>query len=140
MDKTVRYHGIIKSVDSGHLQVGIVQSSACGGCSIKGHCSSAESKERLVDVYTAEAHEYQLGQDVWLLGSPTMGWKALWYGIALPFIVVFASLIIFTVVLQNDLWAALGALAMLIPYYYVIYRSKNKLQRELAFQVTPFER
>ena len=139
MDKTVRYHGVVKSVGKGHLQVSIVKSSACGECSVKGHCSSAEAKERLVDVYTAEAHEYELGQDIWLLGSPIMGWKALWYGIVLPFIVVFTSLIIITVVLQDDLWAALGALAMLIPYYYILYKKRDKFRQKLAFQVTPFE-
>jgi len=139
MENTVRYHGVVKDVSDGHLQVGIMKSSACGGCTIKGHCNSAEAKERMVDVDDPEAHRYQVGQDVWIVGRPSMGMKALAYGIALPFLVVVVSLFIFSALLPSDLWAALCALGMLIPYYIILYTRREQMKKELSFAVLPFE-
>ena len=139
MENTVRYHGVVKEVSDGHLQVGIVKSSACGGCTIKGHCNSAEAKERMVDVDDPSAYLYLEGQDVWIVGSSSIGWKALGYGILLPFAMVFVSLFVFSALLKNDLWAALCALAMLIPYYIIMYNSREKLKKQLSFAVLPFE-
>ncbi len=139
MENTVRYHGVVKEVSDGHLQVGIVKSSACGGCTIKGHCNSAEAKERMVDVDDPSAYLYHEGQDVWIVGSSSIGWKALGYGILLPFAMVFVSLFVFSALLKNDLWSALCALAMLIPYYIIMYNSREKLKKQLSFAVLPFE-
>ena len=138
MENTVRYHGVVKEVTHGHLRVSIMKSSACGGCNIKGHCNSAEAKERFVDVDDPEAQSYHVGQEVWIVGSPSMGWKALGYGIALPFLVVFISLFVFSAIMESDLWAALCALGMLIPYYILLYSQREKMKKELSFAVVPF--
>lgn len=139
MGNTVRYHGIVKEVSDGHLQVGIMKSSACGGCTIKGHCNSAEAKERMVDVDDPSAYLYHEGQDVWIVGSSSIGWKALGYGIVIPFFVVFISLFMFSSWIKNDLWAALSALGMLIPYYIILYSNREKMKKQLSFAVLPFE-
>lgn len=139
MGNTVRYHGIVKEVSDGHLQVGIMKSSACGGCTIKGHCNSAEAKERMVDVDDPSAYLYHEGQDVWIVGSSSIGWKALGYGIVIPFFVVIISLFVFSAWIKNDLWAALSALGMLIPYYIILYSNREKMKKQLSFAVLPFE-
>lgn len=139
MGREVRYHGVVKQVGEGYLQVGIMKSSSCISCSVKGHCSSAEAKERLVDVETTLATTYQLGQDVWLIGSVSTGWKALVYGVICPFLVVFISLIVFAAVMESELWAAIGALAMLAPYYIILYKNKESMKKQLSFSVLPFD-
>ena len=50
MADTIRHQGIVENINGTHLQVRIVQTSACASCSIKGHCSSADTKEKLIDV------------------------------------------------------------------------------------------
>ena len=139
MENTVRYHGVVKEVSDGHLQVGIMKSSACGGCTIKGHCNSAEAKERMVDVDDPSAFLYHEGQDVWIVGSSSIGWKALGYGIVIPFFVVIISLFVFSAWMNNELWAALCALGMLIPYYIILYANRERMKKQLSFAVLPFE-
>ena len=139
MGNTVRYHGVVKEVSDGHLQVGIMKSSACGGCTIKGHCNSAEAKERMVDVDDPSAFLYHEGQDVWIVGSSSIGWKALGYGIIIPFFVVIISLFVFSAWMKNELWAALSALGMLIPYYIILYSNRERMKKQLSFAVLPFE-
>ena len=41
------------------LSVRIVQTSACAACSVKGHCSSADSKDKIIDIIDTAAASYQ---------------------------------------------------------------------------------
>ena len=72
MADTIRHQGIVENINGTHLQVRIVQTSACASCSIKGHCSSADTKEKLIDVID-ESSSYQPGDRVWVVGELSMG-------------------------------------------------------------------
>ena len=75
MADTIRHQGIVENINGTHLQVRIVQTSACASCSIKGHCSSADTKEKLIDVID-ESSSYQPGDRVWVVGELSMGvWR-----------------------------------------------------------------
>ena len=50
MANTIKHQGIVENINGSHLQVRIIQTSACASCSVKGHCTSADTKEKLVDV------------------------------------------------------------------------------------------
>ena len=50
MAEKIRHEGIVERVEPSHLQVRIVQASACAACGAKGLCKAAESKEKLGDV------------------------------------------------------------------------------------------
>ena len=58
MANTIKHQGIVENINGSHLQVRIIQTSACASCSVKGHCTSADTKEKLVDV--ADATSYTL--------------------------------------------------------------------------------
>ena len=59
MANTIKHQGIVENINGSHLQVRIIQTSACASCSVKGHCTSADTKEKLVDVADANAASYQ---------------------------------------------------------------------------------
>ena len=59
MANTIKHQGIVENINGSHLQVRIIQTSACASCSVKGHCTSADTKEKLVDVADADAASYQ---------------------------------------------------------------------------------
>ena len=61
MANTIKHQGIVENINGSHLQVRIIQTSACASCSVKGHCTSADTKEKLVDVADANAASYQPG-------------------------------------------------------------------------------
>ena len=66
MANTIKHQGIVENINGSHLQVRIIQTSACASCSVKGHCTSADTKEQLVDVADANAASYQPGDRVWV--------------------------------------------------------------------------
>ena len=76
MADTIRHQGIVESINGTHLQVRIVQTSACASCSIKGHCTSADVDEKLIDVLTYDSSSYRIGDAVWVKGTLAMGMKA----------------------------------------------------------------
>ncbi len=61
MANTIKHQGIVENIHGSHLSVRIVQTSACAACSVKGHCSSADSKDKIIDIIdTATAASYQV--------------------------------------------------------------------------------
>lgn len=84
MADTIRHQGIVENINGTHLQVRIVQTSACASCSIKGHCSSADTKEKLIDVID-ESSSYQPGDRVWVVGELSMGVMAVLLAFVFPF-------------------------------------------------------
>ena len=49
-NNTIKHLGIVENIQGSHLSVRIVQTSACAACSAKGHCSSADSKDKIIDI------------------------------------------------------------------------------------------
>ena len=85
MTDTIKHQGIVENIDGAHLQVRIVQTSACAACSIKGHCSSADSKEKLIDVNDpASAQICRPGDRVWVMGQLSMGYMAVLLAFVVP--------------------------------------------------------
>lgn len=137
MANTIRHQGIVENIDGSHLQVRIVQTSACAACSVKGHCTSADTKEKLIDVLDDDASSYHVGESVWVMGELSMGMQAVLLAFVLPFLLLFASLFILMSVWKDELSSALCSLALLIPYYYILWLFRKKLGRKFAFTVRP---
>lgn len=137
MANTIRHQGIVENINGSHLQVRIVQTSACAACSIKGHCTSADTKEKLIDVQDEAASSYRIGESVWVIGELSMGWQAVLLAFVFPFLLLLVSLCVLLSVGGDELSAALCALGMLIPYYYILWLFRKRLGRKFAFTVRP---
>ena len=133
----IRHQGIVENISGSHLQVRIVQTSACASWSVKGHCTSAETKEKLVDVYDVDAASYRPGDRVWVAGRLSMGAMAILLAFILPFLVLIVSLFVLMAVRNDELFAALGSLALLIPYYYILWLNKARIGKKFSFSVLP---
>ena len=58
MANTIKHQGIVENINGSHVMVRIVQTSACAACSAKGHCASADTKEKMIDVISNDASSY----------------------------------------------------------------------------------
>ena len=136
MADTIRHQGIVENINGTHLQVRIVQTSACASCSIKGHCSSADTKEKLIDVID-ESSSYQPGDRVWVTGELSMGVMAVLFAFIFPFLILIISLFVFMAIWNDELRSALCSLALLIPYYYILWLNKSRLGKKFSFSIKP---
>ena len=135
MADIIKHRGRVESVNGSHIVVRIIQTSACSACSIKGHCNASESKEKLIDVYEVDA-SYQLGEEVVVCGTTSMGMRAVFLAFGIPLLHIFLAVFIAMKVTEgNELLSSLIALAAVTPYFIAIYFIKDKLNKTFSFTI-----
>ena len=135
MRSNISHSGVVESVEDGCVHVRIVQTSACAACKVAGYCNASESKEKVVDVYTADTQCYSVGQAVTVMASRQVAAHALLLGFGLPFLVLVGVLVVVLQMTGNELWAALAGLLSLAPYYLLLYFFRNRLRDKLSFWI-----
>lgn len=145
MSDRIRHDGKIEKIlDKGHLQVRIVQTSACQSCKMAGHCLSSESKEKVVDVWTENATRYTPGETVVVTASAKTGAIAVILGFVVPSVLLLITVVTALNVLpespagelpMNQAYAALAGIGILVPYYIVLYCIRGYMQTKLTFGI-----
>ena len=136
-NNTIKHLGIVENIQGSHLSVRIVQTSACAACSAKGHCSSADSKDKIIDIIDTAASSYQVGEKVMVVGETSMGMQAVALAFIIPFVLLIFTLFLFMALIENELYAALLSLAVLVPYYYILWLNKTRLKQKFSFTIKP---
>jgi sigma-E factor negative regulatory protein RseC len=136
-NNTIKHLGIVESIQGSHLSVRIVQTSACAACSAKGHCSSADSKDKIIDIIDTAASSYQVGEKVMVVGETSMGMMAVVLAFIIPFVLLIFSLFLFMSLIGNELYAALLSLTVLVPYYFILWLNKTRLKQKFSFTIKP---
>ncbi|MBC5585932.1 MULTISPECIES: SoxR reducing system RseC family protein [Bacteroides] len=136
-NNTIKHLGIVENIQGSHLSVRIVQTSACVACSAKGHCSSADSKDKIIDIIDTAASSYRVGEKVMVIGETSMGMMAVVLAFIIPFILLIFSLFLFMALMENELYSALLSLAILIPYYFILWLNKTRLKQKFSFTIKP---
>ena len=135
MADIIKHRGKVEKVNGSHVVVRIVQTSACSACSAKGMCNASESKEKLIDVYEVNP-SYQIGEEVVLCGSTSMGMRAVFLAFGIPVFILLAALFIAMRVTDGDaLFSAVVSFLAVTPYYLVIYLMKDKLNKTFSFVI-----
>lgn len=135
-NNTIKHLGIVENIQGSHLSVRIVQTSACAACSAKGHCTSADSKDKIIDIIDTAA-SWQVGDKVMVVGEMSMGMMAVVLAFVLPFVLLIVSLFLFMALMGNELSAALLSLAVLVPYYFILWLNKTRLKQKFSFTIKP---
>ena len=135
----VSHTGIVEGIADGCVSVHILQTSACAACKVAGHCNAAEAKEKMVDVWCADAARYAVGQQVTVAASMAVARKALVLGFVMPFLLVVAVLVAVLYLTKNEGTAAMAALGSLIPYYLLLWLYRDRIQRDITFQIIETE-
>lgn len=134
MVNKIKHLGIVENIDGLRLKVRIVQSSACSACSVRGHCSASEQKEKLIDVYNVDRVACEIGERVMVVGATSMGMKAVLLAFVLPFVLVVATLfVVMRLSGGNEVVSALAGLGILLSFYLIIYMCKGRLGRTFFF-------
>lgn len=130
----IKHRGVIERINTPHIQVRIEQSSACAGCKVAHNCNAAESKEKIIDVYTY-SRDYQVGQQVVVSTSNATATYSTLIGFGLPLILLLGILLTMKIVGLADEEAALSAIGSLVPYYFVVWILRHKIAKRIVFKV-----
>ena len=135
MNNKIKHGGIIDSIEGNHIRVRISQFSACSSCKIAGHCNASESKEKIIDVYSTGGTCYTKGQEVTVFAFKDVANKALALGFGGPFLLMLATLFATYQFSHSEAIAALSSIAILIPYFVMIWLCRNKISQHITFQI-----
>jgi positive regulator of sigma E activity len=129
--QTIKHTGIVQKSDNGSVIVVITNKSACSGCHAEGSCTISGKEERLIEI--SGNYNVSPGDEVTVLMEQTMGFTALAFAYLIPLITVLLSLIILISMNIPELNAGVISLAMLIPYFTLLYLFRNQINKKFIF-------
>ena len=130
----ITHQGIVDSISLHSVNVRIISASACSACHANGACNASDMQEKIIEANLRDK-KLKVGEWVTIISKESMGFKALFLGYVLPFLVVLVTLIIATLLKLTELTAGLLSVGMLIPYYAVLYLTKDKIKKSFIFEI-----
>jgi sigma-E factor negative regulatory protein RseC len=132
-DKRISHEGVIASLSEDRVTVKITSYAACTSCHAKGACNMAgNEEEKLLHILVPDSN-YRIGEKVRVILARSLGFRALFLGYVLPFLLVLTVLLAMTAAGSNELVTGLASLAVLVPYYVGLKLIRGKVDRQFSF-------
>lgn len=132
----IKHSGEVVRIERNVVYVKMTVNSACSGCHAKAVCGVGESEDKVVEVETSLASEYNIGERVEVaLQSDTMGAKAVILTYVVPFFVLSLLLVAAVVGGLGEGLAVVVALAGVVAYYGVLYLMRDKIKNRIKFTI-----
>lgn len=130
----IKHNGVINTISEDFVEVSILSKSACSSCHAKSACSVSDVEEKTVKVYNDTLSDFSVGENVCVVMKQAKGFEALMWGYLLPFFILMLALLL-SLNYTSELIAGLLSLAVLIPYYIVLYLMKDRIQKRFTFEI-----
>ncbi len=134
-EETISHEGIVTKITDEVLEIKILAQSACAACHAKSACGMGEQAEKILTVPKPEGQEFQLSQKVNVVMAINQGNKAAVLAYLIPIILLLAALFISLGLGLNEGLSALIGIAVLVPYYMILYTQRNKLKRRFEYRI-----
>lgn len=134
-DHKIMHRGTVEHIEGHHIVVRIERSSACSSCRVAGRCNAYGSHPQLIDVSTAEAEDLHEGDGVTVSTSVSTARSAVVWGFVLPLAVLVVAIAVTHQLSDDDGLSAIIGLLALLPYYMVLYLTRDRLRKRLSFHL-----
>ena len=118
------------------VYVAIVASGACHSCRAREMCGMSETSEKIIEVRTAEASSFAVGDEVMVAEEQRMALKAVLVAYVGALVALLALLIGSLALGLKEGWAALISIAGLALYYGGVYLLRDKIEKTIHFTIT----
>ena len=130
----MKHCGEVVRIEGQSVFVRMTVNSACSGCHAKAVCGVSESTEKIVEVVSASASDFQIGESVEVaLLENSMGTKSVVLAYVVPFFVLTIMLIGALALGAGEGAAVLSALGGVATYYVALGLIKNKVKNTIKF-------
>lgn len=137
MNETVSHEGVITKLTDTEVEIKIVSLSACAACHAQSACNLSDQAEKILTVPRPEGQPLQLFQKVNVKMGTGQGNLAAVLAYLVPLILLVAVLFAALGLGAGEGLAALIALAVLVPYYLLLYWKRDKLKRRFRYEIEP---
>jgi sigma-E factor negative regulatory protein RseC len=131
---SISHQGIVESVSADIVTVNITSVSACSSCHAKGACNASDMQAKIIDALPGKK-QLKIGDWVTVTAKESMGFKALFLGYLLPFLLVLMTLITCTLFSLKESTAGLLSISILLPYYLALYLTKDIIKKSFIFEI-----
>ncbi len=135
MGAVVEHAGVVKAIEGGRVDVEITVQSACGTCQARSACAMSEQAEKVVSVWTEQAEQYEIGQQVTVEMEQVMGIKAVVYAYVVPFFIILGVLLVLMECGAGEVISGLSALGACALYYIGLWLLRHKLEKVIVFRI-----
>ena len=126
---------MVLSAEEGVVRVAIEVNEACGGCSARKSCAMGQSAKREIEVRTAEAQCYSVGECVRVGARQSLGHVAVALCYVVPLVVLVATLALTVAEGVPEGVAALVSLGTTALYYVALYLFRNRISKKITFTI-----
>ncbi len=131
-EKKISHDGIVDSTEGNEVVVRITSYAACSACHARGACNVTEEKEKFMRIKSGSG-QFSAGENVRIILAQSLGFRALFLGYVLPFLLILITLLIASATGISELAAGLISLSVLLPYYVGLKLLRGKLDRQFSF-------
>ena len=134
-EETVSHEGIITKITDDELEIKITALSACAACHAKSACGMGEQAEKILTVPRPKDRNFTLMQKVNVTMAIGQGNKAAVLAYLIPIVLLLAVLFICLGLGLSEGLSALISIAILVPYYAILYFQRDKLKRRFEYRI-----
>lgn len=132
----ISHSGIVRHSDEHSHYILITSTSACAGCHARGACHLGDFAEKVIEISRKGKEEhYEPGRRVKVVMEQKLGLQAVFLGYILPFIILLTTLIVASALTGSEGLSALLSLLVLVPYYVILYRFRDRLRKRFEFRI-----
>ena len=130
----VKHTGEVIRIEGDVVAVRMTVNSACSACHAKGVCGASEQTDNIVEVETADASFFVVGESVEVaLMQRDMGSKSVILAYVVPFFVLTLALVGALLLGASEGVAVLAAIAGVALWYGVLFLLRDKVKNRIKF-------
>lgn len=137
LQRIATHKGIVVGLREGIVSVQIEATSACATCQAHAHCGFAESKQKTLDIPTADYQHYTVGQPVSVGIDESRGLAAVGIAYLLPALLLLAVAIGGTLIGMPEWGVALAAIGTLLLYVGILYLRRRHIEHRFTLSLSP---
>ncbi|MBT8302437.1 MAG: SoxR reducing system RseC family protein [Maribacter sp.] len=132
-ESMVRHDGVISKISNNIVTVALKGNINCDACNAKAICGASESNAKEIEVQHV-SQPLGLNENVTVLLKKSLALRAVFLAYVFPFIVLLGTLLIASYYYEEWI-AGLLALAVLIPYFAILYALRNSFKKEFKVSI-----
>lgn len=131
-DRMIKHEGVVSKISNSIVTVSLKGNINCEACNAKAACGVSESNSKEIE-FSNLTQSLKLNENVEVLLKKNLGLKAVFWAYVFPFILMLTVLLIASTLFKEWI-AGLLSIAILIPYYFMLYVLKNSFKK--TFRLT----
>ncbi len=128
----IEHDGIVVDLTDTSVWVRITQQSACAECHAATMCTTADKKDKIIEVSRGK-ERVAIGDNVVVVLAASAGYKAVLLTALLPLILIVTILAITQFIGFGELQSGGSVLIAMVIYYTILYLYRHRLKTQFTF-------